>query len=459
MPSGHASAPPPPVAGATLFRQHGDQRTRRPTPLANSHMPLPALARGAEDDDSQSVRTNGFGRPFHPLQVLSWVVSALDVAVYSFVGLPLLEPDAVMFFVALCYAASVIVLVIAAAKATGCDPIDPRVPRAQELEGEDSDDLPFCPICDVVVEVRSKHCRTCNKCIDVFDHHCMWLNNCIGRANYRAFFVTVCSVAVMTGILLATCVYVLCTYFADEDKFVQRAQSIVLFRSSPRELLLGLTIVLVIVNLPLFLLDLQLVLLHLFLMSQNLTTFEYIVNKQERSEAREDGKDLNTGKLGKSSVARARILSRNIRTLPRCMDWIVFCRCGQRKKRRQHGISKISVEESAPTVLPEPEDVPGSQAHSHSHSGGGGFPQLDTPQFEEEDSCVDRAKDRDLSVGDSPQLGEVAIGTPNPGKPTGVLPQQRQANAEKDGSGCSAYSGIAVMWRFILGLGRTSLAT
>uniref|UniRef100_A0A7S2E3N6 Palmitoyltransferase n=1 Tax=Alexandrium andersonii TaxID=327968 RepID=A0A7S2E3N6_9DINO len=421
-------------------------------------MPVPADSGRTEmEEDAQPVRANGFGRPFHPLQLVSWVVSALDVAVFSFVGLPLLEPDGLMAIVALCYAASVIVMVAGAAKATGCNPIDPRVPRAQDPEAEESDELPFCPICDVIVEVRSKHCRTCNKCVDVFDHHCMWLNNCIGRANYRAFFVTVCSVAVMTGILLSTCAYVIVTYFVDEERFVDRAQSIVLFRSSPKELLFGLTITLVIVNGPLFLLDLQLVLLHLFLMSQNLTTFEYIVNKQERLEAREEGRELKSG----SAKARARILSRKIRTLPRCMDWIVFCRCGQRrKKRRSQNTSKVNAEDSAPSSTGESEEVFGKKVACSGFHDVGAKPELEAPEPEEEGNCVDRLKDADFCVSSeaSPHVLAMADGAPNPGKPTGVLPQQRQASVKEDGSGCSAYSGIAVMWRFILGLGRTGFA-
>uniref|UniRef100_A0A7S4SJ79 Palmitoyltransferase n=1 Tax=Alexandrium monilatum TaxID=311494 RepID=A0A7S4SJ79_9DINO len=415
------------------------------------------------DDVPETVRTNGFGWPFHPLQVVSWVVSGLDVLVYSFMGLPLLEPDPLMIALALCYAASVIVLVVGFAKATGCNPMDPRVKLAQqgpELELEESDDLPFCPICEVTVEVRSKHCRSCNKCIDVFDHHCMWLNNCIGRANYRAFFVTVCSVAVMTGILLSTCAYVLTTYVVDEEKFVQRAEAIVFLRSSPRELLLGVTIMLVVLNAPLFLLDVQLVLLHLFLMSQNLTTFEYIVNKQERLEARAEGRDFGEGKM--KNASRARILSRRIRTLPRCMDWIVFCRCGQRRKTRQTGTITKKVEDdgSIPAKIgPEGVNVPEDQRRNSLDSGG--FAESDTAEPEEERSCSDDvAKDFELCSVDSQQPCEAAFGSPNLGKPTGVMPQQRQATPERgEGSGCSVYSGIAVMWRFILGLGRTSLAT
>jgi len=438
------------------------------------------------------MRVNGFERPFHPLQVLSWVVSGADVLTYSVVGLPLIEPAGALAIVAACYGASVVVLVVAAAKATGCDPTDPRVRRLQdtaELEGEESDDLPYCPICDVPVEVRSKHCRTCNKCVDVFDHHCMWLNNCVGRANYRSFFVTVVAVAAMTGILLGTCVYIILDYIMDEEAFEERARGV--FPGAPRQLLLGIVGALTVVNLPLFVLDLQLVLLHAFLMSQQLTTYEYIMNKQEQMEGRDEGKSMKSqSTVSKANAARRR-LKQKIRTLPRCMDWIVFSRCGQKRKKRQaRDVRQISAMEdpSAEKLPPEPEEAPLPEAASEPEAQSHGTPeQPEAPEPEEEGRCEDpppramaelldsffEEDDRDPARapagGAEDMLWHVEADVPSVpssaslgGKSAGVLPQHRQRakNCEEgDGSrhGCSAYSGIALMWRFILGLGRTSL--
>jgi len=267
------------------------------------------------------VRTHGFQRPFHPLQVLSWVVFGTDVFVYAVFALPLVETTGAKVVVALCYVVSVIVVVVATAKATSCDPADPHV-RSREAanKAEDADTMPFCTMCNVPVHPRSKHCRACNKCVSTFDHHCMWLNNCIGAENYRSFFVTILSVAVMIGIILGTTLYLLIDYFANDDGFDERINSISLHKHFPREFYLGLLIVLVVVNGPLFLLDMQLVILHTFLASQNMTTYEYIMNKRT---IEDDGARDSLG--------------RRFRTLPGCMDWIVFSRCGQKRRRKKKG--------------------------------------------------------------------------------------------------------------------------
>mmetsp|Transcript_93775 Transcript_93775/g.292214 ORF Transcript_93775/g.292214 Transcript_93775/m.292214 type:complete len:429 (-) Transcript_93775:235-1521(-) len=279
--------------------------------------------------DGRKVRTNGFERPFHPLQVLSWVVFGSDVLVYVAFGLPLIETAGAKVAVAILYIASVVVLVLATVKATSCDPADPHV-RLQdsEIQTEDMETMPYCTMCNVPVYARSKHCRACNKCVTVFDHHCMWLNNCVGSANYRAFFVTVSSVAVMIGIVLSSCLYLLIDYGVNNEEFEKRVQSIAVYRSFPKEFFLGLLITMLFVNTPLFLLDLQLVLLHAFLWSQDLTTYEYIMNKREMTR---EGK-----KAGQNIGQRAR-------SLPSCMDWIVFSRCGQKRRtKRKDSIERIA---------------------------------------------------------------------------------------------------------------------
>jgi len=406
-----------------------------------------------------SMRVNGFGRPFHPLQVVSWVVFTMDVLVYAIVGLPLVEPLGAVAVVALVYGASVIIVVFATARATGCDPIDPRVRQAQgtpEREPEEIDDLPYCPICDVPVEPRSKHCRTCNKCVDVFDHHCMWLNNCIGRANYRAFFAAVLSVAVMTGVLLGTCAYLLADYIVDEEAFERRAQAVALFRTSPRQALLALIITLTFVNTPLFLLDTQLVVLHIFLMSQQLTTYEYIMNKQDRADQHEEG--AVNGEAGKSGSS-----GKKKRTLPRCMDWIVFCRWGQRRRRRQsRDIRQISaLEETTPAAPPEPEEAPAAEAVPEARATGTGTPEVFGP--EEEGHC-EAAPAQDMCVVSASETmpHELAQSQGPGGKPSGVIPEHRQkppeGNQSSGGHGCSAYSGIAVTWCAIIGLARKGVA-
>jgi len=340
-----------------------------------------------EEEEKAPVRRCGFDRPFHPLQVLSWGVFALDVLTYAFVGLPLIAPRVGLVLVAICYVVSVCVLIVATANATSCDPMDPRVANASQKDsgGEEDEELPYCPICDVMVAVRSKHCRTCNKCVDTFDHHCMWLNNCIGAANYRWFFVAVSSAAIMTGILFATCIYLLVDYCLDEDLFGQRAQTIPLFSRTPKEVLLGFILTLIAVNAPLFFLDLQLVVLHMFLMSQQLTTYEYIMSKHDRQEAQAREKEgLETDEEGGS-------FKKKIHTLPHCMDWIVFCRCGQRRRRKHKDNENVDTEDVMETPPPSPqqtepeEEAPSPRIEAENRSTF--TSEGERPEPEEEGSC------------------------------------------------------------------------
>lgn len=292
------------------------------------------------------MRRHGFEWPFHPLQVVSWAVFGLDVVLYLVLCLPLIDTIAAKVVVALCYVTSVVVLVYTTAKATRCDPADPNVHRdAAEIEkvADESDTMPYCGMCDRPVYSRSKHCRACDKCVDVFDHHCMWLNNCVGGPNYRYFFMTVSSVACMIGIVLGTCVYLLIDYVAFQDDFVLRVERVSMYEFVSKEFFLGLLVAMIIVNGPLFVLDLQLVVLHMFLMSQNLTTYEYIMNKRSISENCEGGGDDGAKQDQASSVQK------RFKTLPRCMDWIVFSRCGQRRRKRpKNAIERID-------ALPGPE--------------------------------------------------------------------------------------------------------
>jgi len=283
-------------------------------------------------------RTHGFATPFHPFQVLAWVVFGTDVTIYLVFGLPLVGHDGARLAVAICYAISVFVLVVATYRATACDPIDMNVIAPPTLS-EEADLMPFCAICNVPVYARSKHCRTCGKCVDVFDHHCMWLNTCVGGRNYRDFFVTICAVAVMIGIILGTCAYLMFDVLANARMFEGRIRDTDHVDGLPREFFIALLVVMLCVNAPLFFLDVQLVCLHVFLWTQELTTYEYIMSKRSQEEEAafqedkppegEGGEAAPESAPSQQSVRRLRI-----RTLPGWMDWIVFSRCGAKKRPR-----------------------------------------------------------------------------------------------------------------------------
>jgi len=315
-------------------------------------------------DDGFKVRTHGFIRPFHPLQVVSWVVFGSDVFVYLLFCLPIIDTVGARVFVALVYVASILLLVLSTVKATMCDPADPHVRlQPSEILKSEKETMPYCSVCDVPVNRRSKHCRTCNKCVTVFDHHCMWLNNCVGGTNYHAFFASISSVAVMIGIVLCTCLYLIIDYFVNNDGFQGRLRDTGLFASFPKEFFLVLLLIMMFLNLPLFVLDTQLVFLHLFLASQQLTTYEYIINKSR------------PGDDDASSNSPGMALRRQIKTLPHCMDWIVFSRCGQRRrKKKKNGIERIATQEDAEDTKAAPK------------AAAAGSPQVSAAKAEERPS-------------------------------------------------------------------------
>jgi len=343
-----------------------------------------------EEEVLEPIRLHGFERPFHPLQVASWVVFGSDVICFCMFAIPLIRTAAMQLAVSTCFAISVGILVLACVKATGKDPADPHV-RLQDsdvqLKNEDAEQLPFCTTCGTHVFTSSKHCRACNKCISTFDHHRHWLNTCIGQRNYRAFAVCISSVAVMTGIVIATCVYLFLEYFKDEEALVLRLEEGTLCPGMPAEAAFGILIAICIVNVPLFALDMQLVILHAFLASQNLTTFEYIMNKCN-DECELDEMDQSSGatvlKEPKSSdpvpdanaPAKERVERRGwrrlkgMKKLPHCMDWIVFARCGRSRRRQQKNkIEQIGIEaDKASTPSAEVSTAPNFRGHGHDRS-------------------------------------------------------------------------------------------
>lgn len=48
-----------------------------------------------------------------------------------------------------------------------------------------------CPICQIAVTSKIRHCQFCNRCIEHYDHHCPWINNWVGAKNHNLFFIFV----------------------------------------------------------------------------------------------------------------------------------------------------------------------------------------------------------------------------------------------------------------------------
>jgi len=160
----------------------------------------------------------------------------------------------------------------------------------------------------------------------------------------------------MIGTILATISYLLITLITDADGFTVRLEETPVLGDVPQGVLVAVLVLLSFVNVPLFVLDSQLVVLHLILMSQGVTTYEYIVNKQSGLQGRgqPDASPGSSDRLNGSDDERKdeasnprRFQGRAVTALPRCLDWIIFCKCG-RRRRRNMPIPKADASDSPP---------------------------------------------------------------------------------------------------------------
>uniref|UniRef100_A0A8B9CQX5 Palmitoyltransferase n=1 Tax=Anser brachyrhynchus TaxID=132585 RepID=A0A8B9CQX5_9AVES len=46
-----------------------------------------------------------------------------------------------------------------------------------------------CGYCMVKQPMRAKHCQVCQHCVRRYDHHCPWIENCVGEKNHPLFIV------------------------------------------------------------------------------------------------------------------------------------------------------------------------------------------------------------------------------------------------------------------------------
>lgn len=270
----------------------------------------------ASRSPSEYCRQNGFELPLNLHQLLSWLLFSLVVVLF-YILLAFSFSIATIVSCGLVVAVIVIVTCYAAVAVTLSDPADERIAKHWELPNRGKSVIlgPGEVICDLCgpIDSRSKHCRACNKCVAQFDHHCKWLNNCIGQVNYRLFLILIVGVALLTLFAVSIALIATVRSVLSDSVQVHWEQRIGRFSAAGLYILVALNIVL---NLPLFILDMQLVFLHSYLVMLGITTFEYI-HRRVQEPPPEDPTNPD------ASATRC------------CADWIVIDRKRLRRARER----------------------------------------------------------------------------------------------------------------------------
>lgn len=209
-------------------------------------------------------KRNGFSRPFHILQVVSWGITAFHVLIPVMIAFNL-NWEKLLGFVGT-YAALFFVKVYYGYKLTKSDPTSQIDERYLDYNVVNY----YCSLCKVFVKKRTKHCACCDRCVDDFDHHCKWLNNCIGQANYRLFVKLIISLELFTGFLAGFEIFLLSEQVQLDSDLLESTTFVVLVAD-------------VILNLVVFLANGYLICAHIYLAKLGLTTYEYLVTLRNKN--------------------------------------------------------------------------------------------------------------------------------------------------------------------------------
>jgi len=255
-----------------------------------------------------NVHRHGLQWPPNQLQIFEVIVVVTSIVLFVCFCVPLLDSPA-SHIVGGSYGFSVVALICFAGFVAGCDP---SAKDTKLTEGWSDSKLPWCVACKLRKQFRTEHCSFCNRCVADFDHHCIWLNNCVGGANYHAFSATLAMVAVMTSIITGTCLCLIVGF----------AQGNLRDDGPPKALSIASIIVLIILNFPLLVLDLNLMVFHIGIARKSMTTMEYLraCNAYEKEKALQD----EMGAAAPPSLDGKRAF----RPFPMWCDWVILRRRG-----------------------------------------------------------------------------------------------------------------------------------
>ena len=257
-----------------------------------------------DEVENQWRRRHGLQLPFHPQQVLGWLLLAAAV-LFLHSGLIPSLPAPASWSVHGVLACLEAVLLASMLTATILDVGDPG--SADDREGQAT----WCRLCRIWVSGnRSKHCSLCNRCVAGFDHHCKWLNQCVGRRNYPYFLVSVVCASVLCATVCVLCATELALLHPAHPAGGDDAESVAL---GSLALTVGASLFLVLSALAAALL-LHLLAFHAYIFWHGWTTYEYIKRRIEHEASTPDSRYLMT----REDKARMRSRHRRYQLCPCC---------------------------------------------------------------------------------------------------------------------------------------------
>lgn len=264
------------------------------------------------------MRANGFQKPFNGMQISTWILIPLLLIHFSLFCVTVLPPYLSITTSILYYFFGVCSVYFGwlTSKTDSIDEklsnymkscnqseffreknadlnSDDELQRCQKVKTEtcnhveiiddkNNNSEKYCWVCKVQVHQQSMHCKFCDKCVSHFDHHCMWLNTCIGKANYRYFYKTIMFTFLFVMVHSITLSLTVIFYFVNTGDINRRIVHFLETLDIPVMAIVCVNTGFFVTTLGLSLIIMQLLIFHIRLQKDKITTYEFILRDSQR---------------------------------------------------------------------------------------------------------------------------------------------------------------------------------
>lgn len=134
----------------------------------------------------------------------------------------------------------------------------------------------YCTTCHIWRPPRCHHCSKCNCCVLNHDHHCVYLNNCVGARNSKAFYWFLLTSTVGASFIVSLLFVHMFAYRYQRFRIEEERRGIFISNIHQSLAKYPTALFLVVFTIPAVIYPLLLLIFHIFLTAQNLTTREYL---------------------------------------------------------------------------------------------------------------------------------------------------------------------------------------